>query len=137
MSAQREPSGWVVGGALFAGSLMIMIGVFDVLAGLTGILRDEFYVATPHNLYKFDVTAWGWIHLIVGIIVICAGFGVLSGATWARMTAVVLAMVSAIENFMFIPYYPFWSLLIIGLDMWVIWALAFRADDYRVGGSAG
>ena len=132
MSVQREPSGWAIGGAMFAGSMMIMIGIFDALAGLTGILRDDFYVNTPHNLFKFDVTAWGWVHLVIGIVVVCAGYGVLSGATWARVVGVILAMVVAIENFMFIPYYPFWSLLIIALAVWVIWALAFRGDDYRV-----
>ena len=132
MSVQREPSGWAIGGAMVAGALMIMIGIFDALAGLTGILRDDFYVNTPHNLFKFDVTAWGWVHLVIGIVVACAGYGVLSGATWARVVGVILAMVVAIENFMFIPYYPFWSLLIIALAVWVIWALAFRGDDYRI-----
>jgi hypothetical protein len=126
-----SPNASAIGAAMFAGSLMIMIGVFDALAGLTGIIRDEFYVSTPHNLFKFDATAWGWVHLIVGIIIIFAGYGIFSGATWARIVGVFMAMIAAIENFMFIPYYPFWSILIIALCVWVIWALAFRGDDLR------
>jgi len=131
MSEQRAPSASAIGAAMFAGSIMIMIGVFGALAGLAGIFRDDFYVAAPHNLYKFDTTAWGWVHLIVGIVVVFAGYGIFSGATWARVVGIVIAMISAITNFMFIPYYPFWSIIIIALDVWVIWALAFRGEDLR------
>ena len=92
----RRPS------AVFAGSIMIMIGVFGALSGLAGILRDDFYVAAPHDLYKFDTTAWGWVHLIVGIVVVFAGYGIFSGAVWARTVGVIMAMISAITNFMFI-----------------------------------
>lgn len=132
MSEHRAPSASAIGAAMFAGSIMIMIGVFGALSGLAGILRDDFYVAAPHDLYKFDTTAWGWVHLIVGIVVVFAGYGIFSGAVWARTVGVIMAMISAITNFMFIPYYPFWSILIIALDVWVIWALAFRGDDLRM-----
>jgi hypothetical protein len=132
MSEHRAPSASAIGAAMFAGSIMIMIGVFGALSGLAGILRDDFYVAAPHDLYKFDTTAWGWVHLIVGIVIVFAGYGIFSGAVWARTLGVIMAMISAITNFMFIPYYPFWSILIIALDVWVIWALAFRGDDLRM-----
>ena len=132
MSEHRAPSASAIGAAMFAGSIMIMIGVFGALSGLAGILRDDFYVAAPHDLYKFDTTAWGWVRLIVGIVVVFAGYGIFSGAVWARTVGVIMAMISAITNFMFIPYYPFWSILIIALDVWVIWALAFRGDDLRM-----
>ena len=131
MSEHRAPSASAIGAAMFAGSIMIMIGVFGALSGLAGILRDDFYVAAPHDLYKFDTTAWGWVHLIVGIVVVFAGYGIFSGAVWARTVGVIMAMISAITTFMFIPYYPFWSILIIALDVWVIWALAFRGEDLR------
>jgi hypothetical protein len=132
MSEHRAPSASAIGAAMFAGSIMIMAGVFGALNGLAGILRDDFYVSAPHNLYKFDTTAWGWVHLIVGIVVVFAGYGIFSGAVWARTVGVIMAMISAVTNFMFIPYYPFWSILIIALDVWVIWALAFRGDDLRM-----
>jgi hypothetical protein len=121
---ERAPSGWAVGGAVFAATMMIMIGIFQALAGLEAIFKDQFFVATRNYLYKVDVTTWGWIHLVVGVIVLLAGFSVLSGRVWARAVGIVMAVLSAVANFLFIPYYPFWSLLIIALDVFVIWALA-------------
>ena len=122
--ARGEPPGWAVGFIVFAAVMMIMGGVFQALAGLIAIFENEFYVATRNYLFEFDATSWGWIHLILGVIVALAGFSLLSGATWARVVAITLAVLSAIANFLFIPYYPFWSLLIIALDVFVIWALA-------------
>jgi hypothetical protein len=121
---REEPPGWAVGFTVFAAVMMMMTGAFQALAGLVAIFENEFYVATRNYLFQFDATSWGWIHLIVGVIVALAGFALLSGATWARVVGITLAVLSAIANFLFIPYYPFWSLLIIALDVFVIWALA-------------
>jgi hypothetical protein len=121
---REQPPGWAVGFIVFAAVMMIMSGVFQALAGLIAIFENEFYVAARKYLFEFDVTSWGWIHLILGVIVALAGFSLLSGATWARVVGITLAVLSAIANFAFIPYYPFWSLLIIALDVFVIWALA-------------
>jgi hypothetical protein len=115
--------GW--GLVVFAGVMMILLGIFHALTGLTAILKDQFFVFTSNNyLISVDVTAWGWIHLIAGVVVALAGFYVLTGAAWARAIGILLAALSAIANFLFIPYYPFWSLLMIALDIFVIWALA-------------
>jgi hypothetical protein len=122
--ARATPPGWATGFIVFAAVLMIMSGVFQALEGLAAIFENEFYVAARNYLYEVDVSAWGWIHLILGVVIALAGFGVLSGATWARVVGITLAVLSAIANFLFIPYYPFWSLLIIALDVFVIWALA-------------
>ena len=121
---REQPPGWAVGFIVFAAVMMIMSGVFQALAGLIAIFENEFYVAARKYLFEFDVTSWGWIHLILGVIVALAGFSLLSGATWARVVGITLAVLSAIANFAFIPYYPIWSLLIIALDVFVIWALA-------------
>jgi hypothetical protein len=110
-SPQATPSG------------MIVAGVFQALAGLVALFRNEVYVIGLNYVYSFDVTTWGWIHLIVGIVVAVAGVAVLAGQTWGRVVGVALAVVSMLVNFMFIPYYPVWSLLIIALDVFVIWAL--------------
>jgi hypothetical protein len=123
MGHEVTSNGW--GLVVFAGVMMILLGVFHALAGLTAILKDKFFVFTPTNyLISVDVTSWGWIHLIGGAVVAVAGFFVFSGAVWARAIGIVLAVLSAIANFLFIPYYPFWSLLMIALDVFVIWALA-------------
>ena len=129
--ADREASGWAVGFILFAAILMIMSGIFQALQGLIAIFENEFYVATRNYTFQFDATSWGWIHLLLGLVVAFAGYGLLSGRTWARVVAIALAVLSAIANFLFIPYYPFWSLLIIALDIFVIWAIAAHGGDLR------
>jgi hypothetical protein len=134
-AGRAEPtSGWAVGFIMFAGLIMIMAGIFQAIQGLVGIFENEFYVATRNYLFQFDATTWGWIHLIGGVIVALAGWGVLAGQTWARVVGITLAVLSAIANFLFIPYYPFWSLLIIALDIFVIWALAAHGRDVRDAG---
>ena len=130
-TAQTQPvdqssheSGLAHGFAVFAGVIMIMSGAFQAIAGLVGLFANEVYVATRKYVFQFDVTTWGVIHLLVGLLVLFAGVAVMSGQTWARVIGIILAGLSALANFMFIPYYPFWSLLIIALDVFVIWALA-------------
>jgi hypothetical protein len=121
----REGTGDGWGLVVFAGVMMILLGSFHALTGLTAILKDKFFVFTPNNyVISVDVTAWGWIHLIGGVVVALAGFYVFRGAAWARAIGILLATLSAIANFLFIPYYPFWSLLMIALDIFVIWGLA-------------
>ncbi len=122
-AGSTEPRGSVVGGYVFAGVIMILIGSFQAIAGLAGILEDEFYVASPNYIFELDATAWGWIHLLLGLLVAYAGYALFAAKTWARVIGVTLAAVSAIANFFFIPFYPFWAILIISLDVWVIWAL--------------
>jgi hypothetical protein len=121
--------GWGAGFVIFAGVMMIILGVFHALEGLTAILQDKFFVTTPNYLISVDVSTWGWIHLIGGAIVAVAGFFVFSGAVWARAVGILLAALSAIANFLFIPYYPFWSLLMIALAVFVIWALAVHRRE--------
>jgi hypothetical protein len=116
-------SGWAAGGIIFAATMLIMIGVFQVIAGLVAIIDDEFYVVTRNYTFDLDVSGWGWIHLILGIGLVATGWGLFSRAAWAGVGAIVLATLSATANFFFIPYYPFWSILVIALDVWVIWAL--------------
>ncbi|WP_433298811.1 DUF7144 family membrane protein [Pseudonocardia sp. CA-142604] len=116
-------SPWKTGLLVFAGTIMIVGGIFQFLAGLVALFRNEVYVVGLNYVYSFDVTTWGWIHLIVGIVVALAGAAVLTGQIWGRVVGVGLAVISMLTNFMFIPYYPLWSLLIIALDVFVIWAL--------------
>jgi hypothetical protein len=128
---QRETPGWAVGFIMFAAIMMIMVGVFQALQGLIGIFENEFYVPTRNYLFQFVATTWGWTHLLLGLLVAFAGYGLLSGKTWARTVAIFLAVLSAIANFAFIPYYPFWSLTIITLNIFVIWALAAHGGELR------
>ncbi len=122
-------SGAAVGFTMFAAFMMILIGSFHIIAGLAGILEDEFYAVTPNWVLEFDATTWGWIHLIAGVIVLLAGFGLFSGAVWARTVGVIMATVSAIANFAWIPHYPLWAITIIAIDVFVIWALTVHGRD--------
>jgi hypothetical protein len=131
MTDGEDISGWAAGFILFAAVMMIMVGIWQALAGLVAIFENEFYVATRSYLYEFDATTWGWIHLVVGLIVAFAGWGLLSGQTWARIVGITVAALSATANFLFIPYYPFWSMLIIAADIFVIWALAAHGRRFK------
>lgn len=118
------PPPMAIGAIMFAGIMMAISGVFSAFAGLVALAKDDFYVVTPNYLLELDPTTWGYIHLILGIVVAIAGFSVLTGRTWARVVGIIAATVSAIANFGFIPYYPIWSILVIAIDVVVIWALA-------------
>ncbi|MEU0559728.1 hypothetical protein AB0J72_04440 [Dactylosporangium sp. NPDC049742] len=122
-STTDRQSGWVTGFAVFGGSMMVVIGIFQIVVGLTAIFEDTFYVLTDNYLFGFDVETWGWIHLALGVVVAAGGVGVLAGQVWARVLGIILAAISAIANFLFLPYYPLWSMLIIAADVAVIWAL--------------
>jgi len=127
--ASREASGWAVGWMTFAAVWMGILGIFHAIAGLSGILEDELYVVTPNYLFQIDITTWGWIHLILGIVVFLAALSVLSGAVWARTVGVILAIGSTLATFAWLPYYPLWALLMIMANVFVIWALTVHGRD--------
>jgi hypothetical protein len=109
--------------------MMILIGAFHAIAGLSGIVKDNFYAVTPNYVFEFDATTWGWIHLIGGIIIVFAGFGLFRGAVWARTVGVIIAAISALVSFAWIPWYPIWSITIIAIDVTIIWALTAHGRD--------
>ena len=127
--SDREPSGWAIGWTFFAGFMMIMIGVFHAIAGFAAILENEFLRVVPAvgtevsgdaYFLEFDATTWGWIHLILGIVVVLAGFGLFSGAVWARTVGVILAVISAIVGFVD-PVVPGVGIVWIAVAIAVIW----------------
>jgi hypothetical protein len=120
---EPEISGWAAGGIVFAATILLMVGIFQSIAGLVAIFNDDFYVVTQNYTFDLDTTAWGWIHLILGILVAAVGWSLFARRAWAGVAAITIAMLSAIANFFFIPYYPFWAILQIALAVWVIWAL--------------
>ena len=125
---QRE-SPWASGLTVAAATFLMIAGVWHALAGIAAIVHDDVYLATPQYIYSFDLTAWGWVHLLLGVLQIVAGFAVLKGQMWARVVGITMAGLSMIANFLFLPHYPLWSLVIIALDVAVIWALAtYRRD---------
>jgi hypothetical protein len=122
-------SSWAVGWAGFAGVMLIIIGVFDFIQGLVAIVDDEFYVATQEWVFEFDTTAWGWIHLILGVVLIASGIGIFSGNVAGRTVGVVVAGLAMIANFAWLPYYPIWSTIVIAICIAIIWALTAHGRD--------
>lgn len=131
MSQQQTSnySATAVGFTVFAATMMIMIGIFQAIAGIVALINDEFYVVTQGWIFQFDITTWGWVHLILGVIIALAGMALFSGAVWARTLGVIIATISAIVNFAWLPWYPIWAIIMITVDVFVIWALTVHGRD--------
>lgn len=116
-------TGTAVGLTLMAAVLMMLSGIWGFLEGLAAIMTGSFFIVLPNYAYSVSATGWGWLHLILGVLVFAAGVALVTDALWARITGVILASFSAIANFLFIPYSPVWSIVVIAIDLLVIWAL--------------
>ncbi|HEY5888164.1 MAG TPA: hypothetical protein VIT24_10585 [Acidimicrobiales bacterium] len=125
----NEPSGWAIGWSAFAAFMLMLIGIFQGLAGIAAIVNDDRFVLTEDYVVKLDTTQWGWIHLIIGILVFLAGLGIFSGNVLARIVGVLAAGVSAIANFVWLPIQPVWSSIMIAVCVAVIWALTAHGRD--------
>lgn len=131
MSAQNNtPTGWV-GWGYFASIMMMVLGFLQGITGLAGIFKNNYYVVTQSHLLVFDYKTWGWINLILGVIIFMAGLELLRGAMWARVIAVFLAALSLIANMGFINAYPFWSILMIVVDSLIIYALTVHGGELK------
>ena len=128
----RAPSDslWV-GWIWFAAAMMVLLGLFNVIEGLVALFNDRFYVVGPQGLLVFNLTSWGWIHLIIGVLAVAAGCALFTGAMWARVTAVVLATVNALAQLAFLSAYPVWGTVVIALDVVVIWAVVVHGGELR------
>jgi len=126
----EQPSGWAIGWTGFAAIMMILMGAWWVITGLVAILDDDFYVLTQSGYtLEFSVTAWGWIHLILGVIIFFAGFGLFQGEVWARTVGVIIAVIAALIAFAWIPYYPVWAIIFVAVSIAVIWSLTAHGRD--------
>jgi hypothetical protein len=129
--AQEQPGDWR-GWITFAGVMMILLGAFQVIEGLVALLARGFYAVGPEGLVvSVDYNAWGWLHLVIGLVLIATGLGVMTGQTWARVVGIVFAGLSALVNLAFMAAYPFWSVIVIFVDIVVIYALAVHGRQMR------
>jgi len=126
---QHQYSGAAVTATVTAGIFMMMVGAMHLIQGLIALFNDEFYVAGKEYLFQFDITSWGWIHVIAGLVVGAAGMALFQGAVWARSVAVGVACLSILANFVWLPYYPLWSLTVIAFNILVIWAVTAHGRD--------
>ena len=127
--SRSRPTAWV-GVVLFGGIILVMVGGFQTIQGFVALFRDEYYLVSPNGLVvEVDYTAWGWTHLLIGLVAIATGIGVMVGQTWARVLGIVIAVLSALVNIAFLSAYPIWSTIIIAMDVLVIYALAVHGRE--------
>jgi len=130
-NGSAPPTMWV-GWIAFAGVMMIMLGAFHAIEGLVALFQDSYFLVGKNNLVvHVDYTAWGWAHLIGGLIVAGAGVALFTGRMWARIVAVVCAFGSALVNIAFLSAYPIWSTIMISFDVLVIWAVTVHGREVR------
>jgi hypothetical protein len=122
--ADSSKGAWATGIGMFAAVILLMLGTFQAFEGLSAILNDKLYVAGIDYVYTFDLTVWGWIHLIVGAVAVITAVGVFFEQSWAWVVGIIIAVLSALLNFMFIPQYPVWALVVIAFDIAAVWALS-------------
>jgi hypothetical protein len=132
--SRYPPASPWVGWIGFAGVLMIILGAVHAFQGLVGIFKDEYFLVSSNGLaLKLDFTAWGWVHLVIGAIIVVAGLCVLAGQMWARVVGVILAALSLLANVAFLAAYPLWSLIMIAMDIVIIMALTVHGSEIRPG----
>ncbi|MGB0101691.1 MAG: hypothetical protein WBP61_15540 [Nocardioides sp.] len=122
---------WAEGIAIFGGAMLATIGVFQFLEGLSAAAKDDVFVRTPNYIFDVDLTAWGWAHMLIGAGAVTIGVCLLLGQRWALIAGICVAVLSALANFAFLPFYPWWTLLIIVFDLAVIWALSTMLGQQR------
>ncbi|MFF7971558.1 hypothetical protein [Streptomyces sp. NPDC007905] len=131
--AESATQQWAFGLTAFAGVMLLITGLLSIFRGIMAIAQDDVFVTTPNYVFKFDLTSWGWIHLALGVIATIVSFGLFQPAMWARVAGVAIAALVIIANFLSLPYYPVWSVVMITVSGFIIWALCVvRRDDSAV-----
>jgi hypothetical protein len=117
---------YAYGLTIVGGILLCLVAVFQILAGIVGLAKDEVYVRGLNYTFQFDVSTWGGIHLVIGLVALGTGIAIVLGESWGYVLGIVIASLSALANFTSIPLYPFWSIVIIAFDILIIWALCHQ-----------
>ncbi|MEV6616697.1 hypothetical protein AB0N31_23175 [Streptomyces sp. NPDC051051] len=121
---------WAAGLMVFAAVMLALVGILDVFRGIMAIAEDDVFLTTRNYVFEFDLTGWGWIHLVLGAVAVIVSAGLFQAATWARVAGVAIAGLVVIANFLSLPYYPVWSIVMIAMSGFVIWALCVaRKED--------
>lgn len=129
-TAPQQRSGWT-GWVVFAGVMMIIAGILWAIIGLVAVFNSDWVVFGKEAALVIDLTAWGWIHIILGLLMALAGFLVVQGNMFGRSIAVILAMVSIVVNFVWLPVYPIWGIVIIAIDVFVIYAVIVHGRELK------
>ncbi|MEU5889146.1 hypothetical protein ABZ835_20245 [Streptomyces sp. NPDC047461] len=122
-SAHTAKQEWATGLTAFAAVMLFLVGLLDLFRGIMAIAEDDIFVTTRNYVFEFDLTGWGWIHLALGVVAVLVSIGLLRTSTWARVLGVAIAGLVIIANFLSLPYYPVWSVVMIAISAFIIWAL--------------
>ncbi|MFD9328734.1 hypothetical protein [Streptomyces sp. NPDC060065] len=138
-SAHVQTTGrpWAEGLTVFAAVMLMIAGVLDILRGVMAIAEDDVFVATRNYVFEFDLTSWGWIHLVLGALAVIVSFGLFQATLWARVAGVAIAGLIIIANFLSLPYSPVWSIVMIAFSGFIIWALCVVHPDESADHSEG
>ncbi|MFC8669259.1 MULTISPECIES: DUF7144 family membrane protein [Streptomyces] len=121
---------WAEGLTVFAAVMLMIAGVLDIFRGIMGIAEDDVFVTTRDYVFAYDLTGWGWIHLVLGAVAVIISLGLFQASLWARVAGVTIAGFIIIANFLSLPYSPVWSIVMIAFSGFIIWALCVvRKDD--------
>ncbi|WP_413760245.1 hypothetical protein [Streptomyces sp. MMBL 11-3] len=122
---------WAEGLTVFAAIMLMIAGVLDILRGIMAVAEDDIFVNTPNYVFEFDLTVWGWIHLALGAVAVIVSVGLFQASTWARVAGIAIGGLIIIGNFLSMPYYPVWSIVMIATSGFIIWALSVvRQEDF-------
>jgi hypothetical protein len=128
-AAHSTKLAWAAGLTTFAGVMLTLVGILDVFRGIMAIAQDDVFLTTRNYVFEFDLTGWGWIHLALGVVAVIISVGLFQAATWARVLGVAIAGLVVIANFLSLPYYPVWSVVMIAISGFIIWALCVVQRD--------
>ncbi|HVL62963.1 MAG TPA: hypothetical protein VM430_16345 [Microbacterium sp.] len=121
-------TGWVI----FAGVILLISGIFSIVQGIVAVVGpNSYYVVTEGSLFLFDVAGWGWWNIIIGVLLALTAVALMAGQTWARVVAVILVIISAIGQLLLIPAQPWWSIIVIAIEILVIYALIVHGRELR------
>ncbi|MDN0197385.1 hypothetical protein [Streptomyces sp. S.PNR 29] len=127
--ARTTKQAWATGLMAFAAVMLMIAGILAVLRGIAAIAEDDVFLTTENYVFEFDLTGWGWVHLILGVVAVIVSFGLFQASMWARVAGVAIAGLVIIANFLSLPYYPVWSVVMIAMSGFVIWALCVARKD--------
>jgi len=128
MAKIETPTAWV-GWVVFAAAMLVLVGAMQIIQGLGAIFNPDYFIVTENRVFLFDIATWGWIHLLIGIVALSAGIGTLTGATWARIVAVVITVLAILANIAYITTFPIWAIFTIVVGSFVIYALTVHGAE--------
>jgi hypothetical protein len=136
--ARTTRQDWATGLTAFAAVMLFLAGLLTLFRGIMAIAEDDVFVTTPNYVFQFDLTGWGWIHLALGVVAMIVSAGLIRPRMWARIAGVAIAALVIIANFLSLPYYPVWSVVMITVSGFIVWALCVvRRDADRGGAGTG